>query len=186
MQIRPAVHNDLDALNEIDGTIDSSEYLHVERSGEGMGISFKLEPRPLRERLIGANRLSDDVSFAYRQIVDGHDEGLCLVAEHEGLIVGAMVAIHRPDRGLLEVVDVRIDFDLRREGLATAMLFQATQTARERECRALLAQAAANNAPANQLLLKCGFELSGLDTRRGSNHDLAREITTLIWYTPLD
>ena len=186
MQIRPAQRDDLHALDEIDATIDSTEYLHVDRSGEQLAVSFKLEPRPLRERLIQANRMSDEISFAYRQMIEGHEEGMCLVAEHEEAIVAAIVAIRRPERNVIDIVDVRVDFDQRREGLATAMLFQATQLARETDCRAVVAEAVANNIPANRMLLKCGFDLNGLDTRRTSNHDLAREISTLLWYSALD
>ena len=186
MQIRPALRTDMDALAEIDATVDSAEYLHVEKSGEEFNLSFKVEPRPLRERIIQANRLGDEVHFAYRQIIEGHDEGIALVAEHENVVVASMVCVVRPETKTLEVVDVRVDFDQRREGIATAMLFQITQVAREAEWRAVYATALANNMPANRLLAKCAFELSGLDTRRISNHDLAREITTLFWYVALD
>ena len=48
MEIRPAGPTDLDALSEIDGTIQSSQYLHLERAGEGLGISLRLEERALR------------------------------------------------------------------------------------------------------------------------------------------
>jgi RimJ/RimL family protein N-acetyltransferase len=66
------------------------------------------------------------------------------------------------------------------------MLYQIIQGAREREVRAVYAEAVANNVPAHQLLLKCGFELSGVDWRRQSNHDLIKEVATMLWYVPLD
>ncbi|MBV8781577.1 MAG: GNAT family N-acetyltransferase [Phycisphaerae bacterium] len=186
MLIRAATHADIDAINEVDATIESSEYLHVEKAGEGLQFSVNISPRPLRERLVQANRLGDDSTFAYRQIIDGFNEGICLAAEHDEMVVGSIIGIVRPDLNVLHVIDIRVDSDHRREGLATAMLFKLTQWARDGQRRALYAEAIANNMPANQLLMKCGFDLSGLDIRRTSNHDLAREITTLFWYASLD
>jgi hypothetical protein len=52
--------------------------------------------------------------------------------------------------------------------------------------RAVAADVRANNIPANQLFLKCAFDLSGIDTRRHSNHDVVKESATLIWYAALD
>src|SRR3954447_11097351 len=45
MQIRPATSDDLERLIDIDGTIESSQYLHVERGGEGLAASWRLEER---------------------------------------------------------------------------------------------------------------------------------------------
>jgi len=57
---RPA---DLDRLIDIDGTITSVNYLHVERTGEAVGQSWKLDERPLRSKLIEPNTLDDDTRF---------------------------------------------------------------------------------------------------------------------------
>jgi len=186
MQIRPAIRTDLEMFRDIDGVIESSSYLHVDRSGEGIALSLKIESRPLREKLICANRLGDEAFFAYRQVTEANDEGMALVAEHEGIIVAAAVAQVKPELQTLHVVDLRVDYDFRRQGVATGMLYQIIQGAREREIRAVYAEAAANNVPAHQLLLKCSFELSGVDWRRQSNHDLIKECATMLWYVPLD
>ena len=70
--------------------------------------------------------------------------------------------------------------------LATAMIYQAIGKARESELRAVLAHTRTNNFPASRFLIKSGFDLSGLDTRRHSNHDVVKEVATLIWYASLD
>jgi hypothetical protein len=46
MQIRPVRPTDLSGLDEIDGTIVSSEYLHLDRTGEGTDVAWKLAERP--------------------------------------------------------------------------------------------------------------------------------------------
>ena len=186
MQIRPAMPADLALLAEIDGTVESSRYLHLERAGEGLAVSWRLEDRPLRQKLIEPNRLSDETAFLVKQIVTGADEGLVLVAEYDEGIVAMLIAQERAAAGTLHVHDLRIDYDLRRQGIGTALIFQAIGVARERGLRAVSIETLTNNDPANQLLAKCGFELSGVDTRRHSNHDVVKEAATLLWYAPLD
>jgi ribosomal protein S18 acetylase RimI-like enzyme len=184
MELRPAKPADLPGINEIDAAVESHRYLHIDRSGDGLNIHWKIEDRPLRERLISAFPLDEDQQFNYRQIITGIDEGITQVAEHDGQIVAALLAQVRGD--VLKLIDLRVDFDHRREGLATAMMFQLMGTGRESKLRAILAESQANNDPANQLLAKLGFEMAGLDSQRHSNHDLVKEAVTLVWYASLD
>ena len=186
MEIRPVGPTEVDALIEIDATIESSEYLHVERSGEEMAIQWKLEPRALRTRLADRNRPADELQFLLKQIANGIEDGIALLAEHEGARVALLLA--RPDLELktLRIIDVRVDSDFRRQGLATAMLYEAIAEARRRELRAVFAEAPANNMPANKLFAKLAFDLAGLDTFRKSNHDLVKEVATIFWYAALD
>ena len=184
MQLRPAKPADLTGIVEIDAAVESHRYLHIDRSGEGLNLHWKIEDRPLRERLITTLPLDDDLQFTYRQIVTGIDDGIAQVAEHDGQIVAALLAQTQGD--LLRLIDLRVDFDQRRQGLATAMIFPLMGIGRENKLRALMAESHANNDPANQLLAKLGFEIAGLDSQRNSNHDLVKEVVTLIWYASLD
>jgi GNAT superfamily N-acetyltransferase len=187
MQIRPVKPADLDLLSEIDGTIESSKYLHVERSGEGLaGLGWKLHERPVRERLVRSNPLDDDRRFIVRQVASGAEEGLALMAEHEDVPVALLVASADPSAGILRVNELRVDFDHRREGLGLALIYQAISHARELELRAVAAETTTDNWPAAMLLTKCGFDLAGLDERRRTNHDLVKEAVTLFWYAALD
>lgn len=186
MEIRPIRSADLDLLSEIDGTIDSSQYVHVDRSGEGLALSWKTQERPLRERLAKSNPIDDEVRFWLKQIATGADDGLALMAEHDGVPVALLVASPDHAHHALRVHDVRVDFDHRRQGLATALLYQAVSAAREGEYRAVAAETTTDNFPAAQLLAKCGFDVAGLDARRHTNHDLVKEAVTLFWYASLD
>jgi ribosomal protein S18 acetylase RimI-like enzyme len=111
---------------------------------------------------------------------------LCLLAEHESSVVGLLSARHDVSRGVIEVLDVRVDYDFRREGIATAMMYQLLTYAREQASRAIRAQSLSNNLPFNSLLAKVGFEINGIDLRYRSNHDLVKEQATIIWYLPLE
>ena len=64
MEIRPVQPADLNDLTEIDGTVESPDYLHLEKSGEGLSVTWKLSERQLREKRVERNRLSDDAAFA--------------------------------------------------------------------------------------------------------------------------
>ena len=186
MQIRPVTLNDLDALVEIDGTVESNHYLHVARDGDGTQISWKIGERSLANRLIESNPLSDEQRFFARQIASGADEGVALLAEHDDQVIALLLAQPQADRRLMRIVDLRVDFDQRREGLASALLFQLMQTAREMELRAVAAETRSNNSPANQLMQKLGFELSGLDGQRYGADDLVKDSVALFWYAPLE
>ncbi|HZL35794.1 MAG TPA: GNAT family N-acetyltransferase [Tepidisphaeraceae bacterium] len=185
MEIRRAQSADLERMHDIDGTIESSHYLHVDRSGEGLAAQWRLEERPLREKRIERNRPADAGQFLLKQIVRGADEGTVLLAEHEGLIVALLVVQPLPDFGTTKVIDLRVDFDYRRQGLAMAMLYQVIAESREREFRAVAAECRTDNIPACRLFAKLAFDLAGLDTQRHSNHDLVKESATLFWYAGL-
>lgn len=186
MEIRAIQPADLERLRDIDGTIESLQYLFLDRGGEGMSVSWRLEARALREKLVVANPLDEDRAFRLRQIATGADEGVALVGEHQGQIVAAAVA--QPDflHRTLKVVDVRVDYDFRRQGLGTVMMYRLIDEARQRELRAVAAETRTDNFPANQFFQKLAFELGGVDAQRHSNHDQVKESATLFWYAPLD
>lgn len=186
MLIRPMTTADVPLLCEIDGTIESARYLHVERTGDGLAVAFSLEERALRERMIDANRLGDEQIHLAKSFTSGIDEGIALVAEHDGGPVAMTLAQADPASNTLRLLDLRVDYDVRREGLATAMLYQLVGEARQRGLRAVFARTTSSNHPANQLLLKCAFSLAGLDTHHASNHDLVREQVAMLWYAALD
>ena len=186
MEIRPVRAAELGGLVEIDGTIESSDYLHVEKTGEGLAVQWRIEERPLRQKRIDRNRPTDEMEFVLKQIVSGADEGIALLAEHEGAMVALCVAQPQAGFGTMKLVDLRVDFDSRRQGLATAMLYQVIAESRDRELRAVTAESRTDNIPAGRMLAKLAFDLAGLDTQRHSNHDLVKESATLLWYAALD
>jgi RimJ/RimL family protein N-acetyltransferase len=187
MQIRSGTLADLDAIREIDGTVESLRYFHVEQAGgEGSSIGWRLDERPMREKLIEPNRLTDESEFSLKQVLSGADEGSVWVVQIGDRVVASLLARPQPDEGTLLIADLRVDYEFRRQGMGTALVYQAIQQAREGDVRAIAATTLTNNAPASGLLARCGFELSGVDTRRRSNHDLVKEAVTLFWYAVLD
>ena len=177
--------DDLPALADIDATGESAEYLHIDRTGEGLSISWKMQVRPLREKRTHRHPLDDDTRFTIKQIATGIQEGLALVAEHDGQTVASIVSVPDAQSQTLRLLDLRVDFDFRRQGLASAMLFQLIGQAREMNLRAVMTQCPADDFPALQLLSKLNFEPTGLDTHYRSNHDLVKESVVLFFYLVL-
>jgi ribosomal protein S18 acetylase RimI-like enzyme len=184
MEIRPMTADDTDSFADVDGTIESLGYLHIEAAGTGMAKSWRLEPRAFREKRITPNPPDEECCFLVRQIATGMDDGLALLAEHETVPAAAMIA--QITRGVMRLVDLRVDYDFRRQGIGSALIYQLIQVARERGLRAVMTIAWTDNLPSLEFLNKAGFELSGLDLRVRSNHDLVKETVALFWYLPLD
>src|SRR3954463_9019563 len=147
MQLRPVTLADLNLLSEIDGTIASTDYLHVERSGEGLAATWKLHERPLRERLVRSNPIDEERAFDLKSIVSGANEGIALMAEHDGVPVALAAAMPDPSRGALRIIELRVDFDQRRLGLGSALLYSLINEARTRELRAVMAETTTDNHP---------------------------------------
>jgi len=185
MEIRPMTAADLPAVLEIDATIESAEHLHIHREGEDLSYVWKMEKRRLREPRTHRHILDDETTFALRQIAGGVEEGIALVAEHDQSIAAAAAA--RPDAaaGIFRLVDLRVDIDYRRQGLASGLVFQIIQEANQRDFRAVAAIAASDDFPAIELLIKLNFELAGFDSHFKSNHDLLKDSVSLFWYLQL-
>ena len=199
--IRPMAEADLDDLIEIDATIESDRYLHVaapqSERDEALAFGWSLEPRAFSERRVESNRLDaktgpgSELMFDYRQTVRGVQEGVALIVEAGGQPAGALLARHDPARRLLLLDDVRVDYDLRREGFGSALLYHLIGLGRQRaedqnDARAILAAVPAYNEPAHALLAKIDFQPSGLDTMRQSNHDLVKEAAAVLWTFALE
>jgi hypothetical protein len=107
MEIRQVLAADLDNLPEIDATIESTRYLHVDRTGESANITWRIETRPLRTKLIEPNRLTDDQRLAAKQIATGADDGIALTIEHDGQLAALLLAQPRTERGVLKLIDLR-------------------------------------------------------------------------------
>src|SRR5689334_11844423 len=104
MEIRPAILADLEMVREIDGTVESTRYLHLEQSGEGLQSGWRLEERPLRAKLIDPNRLDDDPYFSLKQIVSGAAEGLAVAVEYEDQPIALLIATPDEARRTLRII----------------------------------------------------------------------------------
>lgn len=186
MQIRPLTLSDIDLLRDIDSSFSATRYLHLDQQGEGLSLAWKIEERPLAKPRVQASEMSEDTLFTARQLAAGHEEGIALVADYDGALLAFLLAQPDPAKSVLRLLDLRVDFDYRRQGMGTALGYMLIQHAKERELRAVAAESPTDNVPAAGFLQKVGFTLTGLDTHRNSNHDLVKERATLLWYATID
>lgn len=186
MTLRPMTDADLILLNDVDAHVEGNQYLHLDRAGDGLEARWSLSLRPSRAIAPAPNPVGDDLAFQYKQVVSGADDGLALAAEHDEGLVAAVLARHDAEVGVVDLVDVRVDGEFRRQGLATAAVYQVTGYARDQDARAIRVAATADNVPFLTMLDKMGFAFSGLDVRRRTNHDLVKEQATLWWYLELE
>ena len=192
MEIRSAKVADLEGLAEIDATAESAEYLHVEHGGEGLAegpVGLRVEVRRLREKAVAPCPADDDLRFAFKNVAAGIEEGVALYAEHDDRPAATLLATPDPLHGTLDLVDLRVDYDFRRQGIALAMLYRLVSEAKAMVglgVRAIRAETRSNNVAAARLLEKAGFDLCGIDTRRHTNHDLVKEQATLVWYLSVE
>ena len=119
-------------------------------------------------------------------MVGGIEDGVSLAFENDGELTALAVARLDAAAKTLRLLDVRVDYDFRRQGIGSALAYALIAAARDSGLRAVAAETPANNFPAAQYLLKVGFELTGFDTHLRSNHDLVKESVALFWYIPLD
>lgn len=149
-------------------------------------MAWRVEERPLRSPQPHPGTLTEELLFTARQIATGHEEGLALVTEYDGNLLALAVATPDLEHGVLRLIDVRVDYDYRRQGMGTALGYMISQHARERQLRAVAAETTSDNLLAARYLTKLGFQLAGLDTRRNTNHDLVKERATLLWYAEVE
>ena len=164
---RPMTPADLDDLAEIDAAYDVGRVLEVGREdtdADPLLTPWRPTWRELDEPRVVANRVEGEIEFAYRQVARGIEEGVALRLDADGLPVAAAVAVLDPAAKVLRLVDLRVDYDVRREGYGTTVLYAVVAAAREREdVSAVVAEVAGESAAMLGLLVKSGFEVVGLD-----------------------
>ena len=132
----------------------------MEKSGEGFAQNWKIDQRPLREKLIQPNAIDDETRFSMKQIVGGIEDGLAIVAEHEGVVVASLVAELQPENSTMRLIDLRVDFD-RAPGPGFGPSVSIHPANEGNGIARRSAQTKTNNLPAANFLLKRGLRSGG-------------------------
>ena len=104
--------------------------------------------------------------------------GICLAARRDGVLVGYLIC-SRYDT-VWHVMNVAVDPDLRRTGIATTLLLQLLERVSDRAARFTL-EVRTSNAPAISLYERFGFRSAG--TRRRYYQDNGED-ALIMWRTP--
>ena len=167
IEIRPATINDLTLLAEMDHSYQTDHVWQMDRYVDvgQVRVSFReirlprtvlVEyPRPVG--LHGQNLLEDRVLVAALA-----DEPVGYLRLSESVLPGAAWAL-----------DMAVHPDLRRKGIATALLLAAQEWASERGFRNVICEMQSKNFPAICLMLKLGYQFCGYNEYYYENQDIA-------------
>lgn len=151
-----------------DRRLDSERVIVRPKAG-GFDLGYKLLPGALW-RVGNAER---DVTGDPQHWIGDENVELYL-AWLDGTLAG-QILIDTGDYNLARVRDIRVAMTQRRRGVGDALIDMAGEWARHRGLGGLVAETQDVNAGACQFLVKCGFELGGVDPLRYA----ARSQTTL-------
>ncbi len=168
IEIRPAIPNDLTVLSGIDRSYWTDHVWQMDRhidSGQ-VRVNFREIRLP---RVV-------QVEYPRPAELQGQDwlsGNRVLVAALAGEPVGYLCLSENFLRGVAWIFDLAVHPDLRRKGIATALLLAAQEWASERDFRSVICEMQSKNYPAIRLALKLGYEFCGYNEYYYENQDIA-------------
>lgn len=183
--IRPLTQADIERLPEMELNFQAEAYLAVEKVVEGLNVTWRLVERPLDPPFISVDYNIDEQDQTEIAQRLKENDGLYLVAEHQGRLVALLDLEREAWRDTGMIWNIVVDRAYRRQGLGTRLIQRAITWGRRRRLRALALETQTNNLPACRFYQKMGFQLCGLDDHFYSNHDIERKEVALFWYHEL-
>jgi len=175
IEIRPAVSADLPVLANLDHSYQSDYawQMDVQADSGQFNIHFRQVrlPRaakilyPRNMELLLSERLSDSI---------------ILSAIMEGIPIGYLRIKDNFLPGTVWVMDGAVHVQVRRKGIATALLLAAQDWAAQRNFRRIVCEMQSKNFPAIRVMQKLGFEFGGYSDHYYSNQDIALFFNRLI------
>lgn len=168
MIVRPATLADLNACLLIDhsSATDHVWQMQVRESDAQVGVTFHAVRLPRQMRV----EYPRDVE---QLVEDWHRDEAFLVAEADSEVRGYVDLLAMPWQQMGWVANLAVERNYRRRGIATALLRQARQWARQEGLRLLQAEATTKNYPALCLYQKLGFQFCGFNDHYYPNQDIA-------------
>ena len=184
--IRPLVAADIPHLAEMDGEFESDHYLDVEKTVDGMSVTWRLVERPLdppfRSTDYGCNE-NDCIEVSARL---RKGDGLWLAAQDATGRLAAWLDMERERwHTAARLWNIGIDRAYRHQGWGRKLMDRAVGWAREQGLRAIRLETQTNNLPACRFYQAMGFKLCGLDDHFYSNDDIGVKEVALFWWCEL-
>lgn len=184
--IRPPTSADVPRLSEIDAEFESDRFLDVEKTVNGLQVSWRLIERPLvppfRSADYGLDRQQrEQVGVRLRE-----GDGLYLVAEDIGRLVALLDVERERWRNTATVRNILIDRSYRRRGLGRELVTRAIAWARGHDLRGIMLETQTNNLSACRFYQAMGFKLCGIDDHFYSNDDIGVKEVAIFWWYELD
>lgn len=180
--IRPMIEADLPRLAEIRPGFTSDTVLHVEKTGSGLSVGWRLEERPL-PRPYDKGRFYDfdeeEIGHIRRRFEAG--DGFHRVVEWKGRLAGVLDVEPQHWNNTALVWNIMLDKAVRGQGLGRALFEAAAEWARTQRFRALEFETQTNNVPACRFYVRMGCALSGLRDTYYTNRDIQRNEVAIFW-----
>jgi GNAT superfamily N-acetyltransferase len=168
VEIRPAVKSDLEYLVKIPHTYQSLYVWQMDRVLEEGQIIIHFRqarlPRPFTAEDTGPHPLLNEENWSRYQAV--------LVAVMEGVLVGYLGLSDHVVPKTVWVTDCAVREDMRRKGIATALILAAQEWGIENNFRRAVIETHSKNYPAIQLARKLNFEFCGYNDHFSPNQDI--------------
>ncbi len=168
IEIRPATASDLTVLATIDHSYQTDHVWQMDRHVDvaQVRVSFR-ETRLPRTVLVEYPR---PVGLSEQKLTDGNR---VLVAALANEPVGYLRMSESVLPGAAWVLDMAVHSDLRRKGIATALLLAAQEWASAQDFRSVICEMQSKNFPAICLMLKLGYKFCGYNEYYYKNQDIA-------------
>lgn len=168
MIVRAATLADLNACLALDqaSATDHVWQMKVEEGQSEVGVTFHVVrlPRTMRAEY---PRSTDQM------IADWERQAGFLVAEIDGEVRGYVDVLPEPWQGMGWVANLAVEPAYRRRGIATTLMRNASQWAREQGLQGMVVEATTKNYPAICLYQKLGFKFCGFNDHYYPNQDIA-------------
>ena len=167
IEIRPAISSDLPSLIKLDHSVDSTHVWQMDSNLELDQIEVRFrEIRLPRSVRLGYPRNPSDLADTWTR------KNLFLVAVLQGQPV-AYLTIEITQSQTARVSDLVVCEQMRKQGIATALLVAARDWASQRNIKRMVLEMQAKNHAAIQLARKLGYEFCGFSDDYFANHDIA-------------
>ncbi len=188
VRIRPITLADVPRLAEIDAEFESDRFLDVEKTVDGMQVTWRLVERPLVPPFRSTDYSLDRQQRQEVGVRLREGDGFYQVAEDTdcGRLVALLDIERERWRDTATIWNIMIDRAYRRRGLGQELIRRAIAWARGQGLRALVLETQTNNWPACCFYRAMGFRLCGLDDHFYSNDDIGVREVALFWWYELD
>lgn len=185
LTIRPLTSADVPRISEIDAEFESDRCLDVEKTANGLQVSWRLIERPLVPPFLSTDY---GLSRQEREQVGARlreNDGLYLVIEDAGKLVALLDVERERWRDTATVWNILVDRSYRRRGLGGQLMNRAIEWARRHGLRGIMLETQTNNLPACHFYQAVGFKLCGLDDHFYSNDDIGMKEVAIFWWHEL-
>lgn len=168
IEIRPVVVEDVPKLIALDHDYVSDHVwqMEIRQDDDEVRIDFRQIHLPRSIRVEYPRSVTD-------LVVDWQARSALLVGVFNGEVIGYMSLMLGLVPQSAWVTDLVVMRRLRRQGVASALLFAAEEWARQKSCYRLIIDMQPKNYPAISLVRKLGFDLCGYNDRYYNNLEIA-------------